>query len=58
MICPFCKSDKVKVIDTRKYDTVVIRARFCLSCKKYFKTQEEFVFINSTPDPTYRTRKT
>jgi len=41
MICPFCHSENIKVIDTRKYDTVVVRVRLCLSCLEPFQTHEQ-----------------
>jgi len=41
MLCPYCKLDKTKVVDTRKYDTVVIRIRFCESCLTSFQTEEQ-----------------
>lgn len=40
MICPRCKSENLTVVDTRKYDTVVIRTRLCKACLFAFKTQE------------------
>jgi transcriptional regulator NrdR family protein len=40
MNCPFCKSEETRIIDTRKYETVVIRMRFCGSCMKGFQTEE------------------
>lgn len=47
MICPYCKSEDIGVIDTRKYDTVNIRVRFCESCRTSFQTSEEIQL--STP---------
>lgn len=41
MICPFCKSDSITVEMTRKYDTCVIRIRFCDACLHSFKTVEQ-----------------
>lgn len=41
MRCPYCKSDdRIKVIDTRKYETVILRIRFCENCHAVFKTEE------------------
>jgi transcriptional regulator NrdR family protein len=40
MKCPFCKSEDHRVIDTRRYDTVIIRIRLCLKCKFSFETIE------------------
>jgi len=41
MKCPYCDSEKVGVIDTRKYDTCISRIRFCYDCQKSFQTIEE-----------------
>ena len=41
MKCPFCQSEDVKIVDTRKFDTVTIRIRFCSSCRLSFQTEEE-----------------
>ena len=41
MKCPYCKSEDVKVIDTRKYDTCVLRVRFCETCRCAFQTEEQ-----------------
>ena len=40
--CPFCKSGNNGVVDTRKFDTTIIRVRRCLSCEKVFRTHEEY----------------
>jgi transcriptional regulator NrdR family protein len=40
MLCPFCKSDRNQVIDTRKFDTVIIRIRLCKDCHFGWHTQE------------------
>lgn len=40
MKCPYCKSEDVKVVDTRKYDTCIIRVRFCEGCRTSFQTEE------------------
>ncbi len=40
MKCPFCKSENKMVVDPRKYDTVIIRIRFCKDCNMGFKTNE------------------
>jgi transcriptional regulator NrdR family protein len=40
MKCPFCHSEDNKVIDTRKFDTCVIRVRLCINCKVAWNTQE------------------
>jgi len=42
MLCPFCKSENIKVVDTRKYETVNLRVRFCARCRTAFQTQEEY----------------
>jgi transcriptional repressor NrdR len=41
MKCPFCQSEDVHVIDTRKFDTVIIRIRRCNVCNAAFQTEEE-----------------
>ncbi len=41
MKCPYCQSNKIKVVDTRKFDTVIIRVRFCESCQTSFQTEEQ-----------------
>lgn len=43
MKCPYCHSDRIRVIDTRKFDTVVIRIRVCDECTVSFQTQEQIV---------------
>ena len=40
MKCPNCNSEKNRVIDTRKYDSVIFRLRFCEDCSNKFKTEE------------------
>lgn len=45
MICPSCKSDKIRVIDTRKFDTVVFRLRVCELCGVVIKTEEQQIEI-------------
>lgn len=42
MMCPFCKAEDTKVIDSRKNDDYCIRRRReCLICKKRFTTYEK-----------------
>jgi len=41
MNCPLCGNEKSQVIDTRRYDTVVLRVRRCSSCLIVFHTSEE-----------------
>ena len=42
MMCPFCKAEDTKVIDSRKNDDYSIRRRReCLICKKRFTTYEK-----------------
>ncbi|MBP3201376.1 MAG: transcriptional repressor NrdR [Lachnospiraceae bacterium] len=42
MMCPFCKEEDTKVIDSRKNDDYCIRRRReCLKCKKRFTTYEK-----------------
>lgn len=45
MKCPFCHSDDIKVIDTRKFETCIRRVRLCLSCNQAFQTAEEIQLI-------------
>jgi transcriptional regulator NrdR family protein len=40
MKCPFCHSQDNRVIDTRKFDTVIIRLRLCMNCKMGWHTEE------------------
>jgi transcriptional regulator NrdR family protein len=40
MKCPFCHSEDNRIIDTRKFDTCVIRVRLCLNCKMGWHTEE------------------
>jgi transcriptional repressor NrdR len=41
-MCPFCKAEDTKVIDSRKNDDYCIRRRReCLKCKKRFTTYEK-----------------
>lgn len=40
MICPFCKKDNDKVIDSRMSGTSIRRRRECLACGKRFTTYE------------------
>jgi len=42
MKCPFCNSDDCQVVDTRKYDTCILRIRKCLNpkCGLAWHTQE------------------
>jgi len=39
MKCPYCGTE-IKVDRTHKYDTVVLRLRWCEVCKESFKTEE------------------
>lgn len=43
MKCPKCGSENSKVLNTRKYDTVVIRRRQCFNsqCLHIWRTSEE-----------------
>ena len=42
MICPFCRHDETKVIDSRASDPAVIRRRReCLKCGRRFTTYEK-----------------
>lgn len=41
MKCPFCHKENNEVIRTQKYDTVIMRIRFCRSCNFGFETAEE-----------------
>lgn len=47
MNCPNCKTE-MRVIDTRKFDTCVIRVRRCLTCGSACKTVEESIEIHYT----------
>jgi transcriptional regulator NrdR family protein len=54
MKCPYCKSESLRVIDTRKYDTCILRVRLCLACDSIIKTHEEIelqtpVLVKITP---------
>ena len=40
MICPFCKHEEDKVIDSRSSGYSIRRRRECLACKKRFTTYE------------------
>ena len=40
MLCPYCKSNDTKVIDSRESDDVTRRRRECLECKKRYTTYE------------------
>ncbi len=40
MICPFCKNDNDKVVDSRVSGTSIRRRRECLSCGRRFTTRE------------------
>lgn len=40
MLCPYCKSNDTKVIDSRESDDVTRRRRECLKCKKRYTTYE------------------
>lgn len=40
MICPFCKSNQVRVEHTRAYDAVNFRWRRCEVCGRMFTTEE------------------
>ena len=40
MKCPFCKHDKTGVLDTRKFETCIVRVRICDNCHVPFKTFE------------------
>ena len=40
MICPFCKNDSDKVVDSRVSGTSIRRRRECLACGRRFATRE------------------
>lgn len=40
MICPFCKNDNDKVVDSRVSGTSIRRRRECLACGRRFTTRE------------------
>ena len=40
MICPKCKSDNLKIVDTRSDDASTRRRRLCLDCGVRFNTLE------------------
>ena len=40
MLCPYCKSNDTKVIDSRESEDVTRRRRECLKCKKRYTTYE------------------
>ena len=40
MICPFCKNDNDKVVDSRVSGTSIRRRRECLECGRRFTTRE------------------
>ncbi len=42
MQCPFCQSDKLKVVDSRETAETIRRRRECDDCKKRFTTYERF----------------
>ena len=43
MKCPVCDDDgKKRVLETRTYDTVVLRTRICLGCGYVFTTEETY----------------
>lgn len=43
MLCPYCKVDNDKVVDSRSSDggQVIRRRRYCLNCRKRFTTYEK-----------------
>ena len=40
MICPYCKTDNYKVVDSRVSGTSIRRRRECLACGRRFTTRE------------------
>jgi transcriptional regulator NrdR family protein len=46
MKCPNCQ-DETSVVRTIKYETVVIRCRYCQRCKGSFSTHEEAVVFKA-----------
>ena len=40
MQCPKCRSEDNSIIDTRKYNTVVSRVRYCCTCEYLWSTKE------------------
>ena len=47
MLCPYCQSENIQAIDTRKFDSVVVRIRYCYECLKYFRTHEQIVIVET-----------
>ena len=55
MICPFCKWEKVKILRTEKFETCVLRIRYCESCRKPFKTYE-IIHLDTPIKPIFITQ--
>jgi transcriptional repressor NrdR len=53
MICPYCKHDEDKVVDSRVSGSSIRRRRECLACARRFTTYE---YIEMVP-LTFPTRK-
>ena len=43
MKCPYCKSEQIKVTETRRKNGEYKRTRKCLNCNRLFKTTEIYV---------------
>jgi len=41
MTCPECKDQRSRVIETKKYETVITRVRKCKNCGQTWSTSEE-----------------
>jgi len=57
MNCPYCNSNKTRVIDTRKEGEITSRVRCCDDCRSAFTTRETWVEPFGTveetpPEPT------
>lgn len=56
MICPKCGS-KMKVVDTRTYNNVCLRAYKCLKCNNRFYTNECETSVNAYSRFVYNLRR-
>jgi len=43
--CPYCNSNKTRVIDTRKEGEITFRVRICDDCRSAFTTKETWMEI-------------
>jgi len=61
MRCPVCRSEDIKVVDTRSHDTCIMRRRICNLCDTAWRTiemhEKAIRVLPNTPDLPVDTKR-